>query len=614
MSLRTRILMSAVAGLCFAAGVWAGQPHIADRTKDGKAPPRAYHPWEPEAEMPHTQTIEVLSNVNMPIHFTFNTTANFVVNNGVSNLASLPANIEPGSNPTAAVNAAIATWNSVGAAIQLANTGTTAVAVQSQNGANVITFANNASNITSVGGAVAVAIYFFNSSFIITDVDIVFNPGINFSTLGSANFQDIQSVLTHELGHAQGLNHSACSSAVMFARNSSGVVINRTLSSDDRAGLLHTYATIAQFSSVGAISGSITQNGNAVYGAHVVARDYITGATVTSTLSLANGTYLLTDLPAGPYYIYAEPLNGPAFDGDIITGFWVGGKNTNFRTTFFGGNTAPTIVRVNPITVTPSINIAVPTTAPTLNAELLGQPATGNGGFSVIAQGAERAVGTNTFVAITGVGFSALADSAYAMPGPGITFGPASTSSGNLSSGGQSYKVFPLNVASSCPPGARDIEVTSAGEKTMFCAAIDIQETSPPSARVVSYGPASNGGGAVAAPLTFTTTAVPSLGNASFGVTITGAPNGSTVYMVFTAYPDYFDLTQGAILLIDALYPVLPLTTFAFPSAGLPLTIGLPIPNQPSLAGVKFYGQCFAPDPASTLTYKTSNGLQFTVR
>src|SRR5207247_366332 len=111
--------------------------------------------------------------------------------------------------------------------------------------------------------------------------EIAFNLAIVFSTSGHTNKFDIQSVLTHELGHLLGLDPSALVSSVMVPFGVPAQLDQRTLAYDDIAGIMEIYGTA---SGTGQIRGTIEADGTPVFGAHVVA---VTsdGTPIVSTLS-----------------------------------------------------------------------------------------------------------------------------------------------------------------------------------------------------------------------------------------------------------------------------------------------------------------------------------------
>ncbi len=76
----------------------------------------------------------------------------------------------------------------------------------------------------------------------LVDADIEVNGGYHsFSTSDTAVSVDIQNVLTHEVGHVVGLDHSNDPLSTMFARAGSGELGMRTLTDDDRAGVAYLY-------------------------------------------------------------------------------------------------------------------------------------------------------------------------------------------------------------------------------------------------------------------------------------------------------------------------------------------------------------------------------------
>ncbi len=166
---------------------------------------------------------------------------------------------------------------------------------------------------------------------------------------------DLESVLTHELGHWLGLGHSAVIRAMMFpfspppgAFLGSRPTANSPdgpLADDDRTGLRSIYPDPADTVNIGTISGQVLpanpfalaampspapgQSLTGIFGAHVVAVDADTGAVVAGALAgwscaagensaQFDGAFQIERLPVGRnYIIYAEPLTGIAAPGDF---------------------------------------------------------------------------------------------------------------------------------------------------------------------------------------------------------------------------------------------------------------------------------------------------------
>lgn len=62
------------------------------------------------------------------------------------------------------------------------------------------------------------------------------------ATNGDVHRRDVQAVVTHELGHALGLQHSALPDATMYFASPTGAVFGRTLHADDVRGLCWLYS------------------------------------------------------------------------------------------------------------------------------------------------------------------------------------------------------------------------------------------------------------------------------------------------------------------------------------------------------------------------------------
>jgi len=185
----------------------------------------------------------------------------------------------------------------------------------------------------------------------ILDADIYFSPGDPNATFAtpqalssSSKAYDLESILTHELGHFLGFSHSAVWSAMMFPYAPAPGTISglrpttqqpdAPLADDDRTGLRVLYPDPADTVHQGSISGRIVPANplalpafppgvTGVFGAQVVAVDNSTGSVMGATLggwscaapgpTQFDGTYQIAVLPVGGHLtVYAEALNGAA--------------------------------------------------------------------------------------------------------------------------------------------------------------------------------------------------------------------------------------------------------------------------------------------------------------
>lgn len=109
--------------------------------------------------------------------------------------------------------------------------------------ANVIVFRDNGWTHAGLENTLAFTTVTYDvPSGEIFDADIEVNTAQNiFTTVDDAVKYDLQSILTHELGHAVGLAHSGDADATMYPTYDKGTVGLRTLSADDVDAICAAY-------------------------------------------------------------------------------------------------------------------------------------------------------------------------------------------------------------------------------------------------------------------------------------------------------------------------------------------------------------------------------------
>jgi uncharacterized protein (TIGR03437 family) len=273
----------------------------------------------------------------------------FLVNQNIApglNNADGTVWITADSDPLKAIAAALGTWNGVAtSAARFAAFGTT-TALNANDGQNVIVFSDTPAVRSLVGGALAVtAIYSTGADETITDTDILFSPTQVFSTSFADNTADIQSVVTHELGHSLGANHTNVIGATMFQATLEDDNHWASLSSDDIAFVSALYPA-AGGNGNATVSGTATQSGGSpVHGGLVTLVDPA-GATVSGFTSVNDGTFKF-QAPPGNYFVYVEPLGGYVQPQNLYLDtsiFSYVDVDTNFESTFLGGNGNPSVL------------------------------------------------------------------------------------------------------------------------------------------------------------------------------------------------------------------------------------------------------------------------------
>jgi hypothetical protein len=343
-----------------------------------------------------------------------------------------------------------AQWQQVSnTSLTINNLGTTAITQKSSSdGVNAVLFQDSASQ-GLIGGALAVTFTSFNASTgTFADADIIFNMSQPFAAgpVTSGRF-DLESVLTHEIGHLLGLDHTDVLSATMFQSTPFAVDSQRTLSADDIAGLRATYPGTTP---TGAVSGRVTKNSVGVLGAAVFLLDshgVIAGGGVTTD---SQGNFTIHGLEPGTYSLGIEPLDGPMVQGNL-GGFFqtVGVFDDNFMTREPSGSfvvTAGNTTNAGTLAVTALVSSMNPT-------QLVGLTEAGATSFSYGSQVVILAGTTGKQLLVVHTD-GVTASTQVSITGSDVTLGTAV--SGQFT-GGPSFRRFPLTVPGTIPPGGRAI-------------------------------------------------------------------------------------------------------------------------------------------------------------
>jgi hypothetical protein len=337
-----------------------------------------------------------------------------------------------------AVHAAFRTWTKVASAdVRFNYLGPTPNTVGEADLTNIVSFAD--STFPWSTGTLAVTLNYFSASTGVTrEADILFNPSQSWSTSGEFGKYDIQGVLTHEIGHFLGLDHSGMVSSVMTPFGAPSVVDQRILQYDDAAGVTEIYPLGT--SNTGQITGTVSSNGQPVNGAHVVAVDS-SGTAVVGTVTKPTGVYTLRLLPPGQYRVFAEPLDGPVTESNLGSAFR--NLNIDFGTTYFpnastlasgeavtvteGATTSVTEIQVLPRSPA-NLNITRPVVAPRISR--LGSSTVTLGGIDLTSgvlftssNPSEMSLGSPTFSTSSSASAPTTATMAV-VTAPGAAFGP----------------------------------------------------------------------------------------------------------------------------------------------------------------------------------------------
>ncbi len=379
----------------------------------------------------------VVQDGGNPLRRTDSANIQFRVNDqtqaGMMNTGGQPI-ITAGSDPMAALQASADRWSAVSSAtIHFAQLQTSPLGYDLLDGNHVITFQDTPEIRSLVGGALAIARQRFTQSGDITDSDILFNPDVviggqhyPFSTNLADNTFDLGSVATHEIGHTLGANHSGVIAATMFARSAPETDLHATLSSDDLAFARDVYPAANVAADFGYIEGTVSRAGGGAVKRLLVTAHGQNGTAVCTLTNPANGTYKIGPLPAGNYFVSAEPVDGP-FSTTDVPSLSSASFDLDIKVGFFGGDNPATVAVAAGQTAT--VSFSVNSGAPALSISRIGQSGANTpGNFQNFGPGAIEVEHMTSFdLVMDGPGIDAsIPANQILFLGPNLTLQPGS--------------------------------------------------------------------------------------------------------------------------------------------------------------------------------------------
>jgi hypothetical protein len=254
-----------------------------------------------------------------------------------NSLTRFSANIKSDSDVLGTVRRSLQAWSEaadIDLQLELSDRQSVSPNGLAGDGVSLITIAQTPENVLffakDYDTASAKTRIFYNRKGAITEADIVLNPFQQFSTDGTFGTFDLESTLTHEIGHMLGLHHSEVLCATMaasFARNGTMGFTDlgpRTLSTSDVAAIRELYgAPVGVEDCCAAIGGKLVMAaGRAGKGLEIWVEESGSGRVAGQTDSASDGSFRIGGLPGGSYSVYwktKDPLSATAMGklGDI---------------------------------------------------------------------------------------------------------------------------------------------------------------------------------------------------------------------------------------------------------------------------------------------------------
>jgi hypothetical protein len=237
-----------------------------------------------------------------------------------SSITSNTANIAAGTDASAAIDRSIASWQQV-AGVTIRKNATAEQNVSPPgaqgDGISLVTIAATPDNLAlfpkGLDDATARTRVFYDARGFITEADIVLNPYLQFSTEGTIGTFDLESTLTHELGHLLGLAHSPVFGATMNESQGRNGTFNlpafsaRTLAADDIAAIRSLYGSADNDAECcGRINGRLNAGAKSTTTYTVWVEDQETGRVLAAVTTNSDGSFRLGGLDAARVEVFAQ--------------------------------------------------------------------------------------------------------------------------------------------------------------------------------------------------------------------------------------------------------------------------------------------------------------------
>ncbi len=398
-------------------------------------------------------------------------------------LYASPVAVLEGSDIEGAVRRALDSWsNAAGVKFVVVPSKLESIsAVNAPDGVSLITIAATPENLSIFRDETNTArtrVFFDSETGEISEADIVLNPFpfsedgllLQFSTNGTPGTYDLESTLTHEIGHLLGLNHSHVAGATM--QPSQGIngtygmpaLTERSLSDADNVAARGLYGPCE---GLGSVKGRILNSSQlGVFGlgaAHVWLEDITSGRVTGSVTTGTDGRFNIDCLPAGDY----RAMVGYSADSFSARESKRAARQSSFRSVEISGSvrvTAEKPVVINYIFVPPQ------NSRRSLDPRMFG-----TGGDLSTAPIPARA-GSKLTIYVSGLGVDQVPGSNFTLGSPFIIVNPSSLTL-EQANGASPIVSFEITLAPNAPTGDYTIRLqANSGETAYLVGALTVEK------------------------------------------------------------------------------------------------------------------------------------------